>query len=112
MSVSSNAAIAMNLGILQRNVRNLKTLPVSNATIVVNVRLPRSWFSGTTDNYFLVGHYSRGCTNEKPVEEEESYDAYPTAQSTPAVNAPVFGVPAFEAPAWGASAAVVVDDGW
>lgn len=60
-----------------------------------------------------MGHYSRGCTNEKPVEEEEeAYDAYPSAKPTPAVSAPVFDLPAFEAPAWGASAEVVVDDGW
>lgn len=54
-----------------------------------------------------MGHYSRGCTNEKPAEEEETNDEYPSVTSIPAVSAP-----AFDAPAWGSAAAVVVDEGW
>lgn len=64
------------------------------------------------DSSFLVGHYSRGCTNEKPAEEEETNDEYPSVTSIPAVSAPAVSAPAFDAPAWGSAAAVVVDEGW
>lgn len=50
-----------------------------------------------------MGHYSRGCTNEKPAEEEEEISDYPSANPIPAADGPSWG---------GGSAEVVLDDGW
>lgn len=50
-----------------------------------------------------MGHYSRGCTNEKPADDDETNDAYPSADPTPAGDGPAWGSGATEA---------IIDDGW